>query len=269
MTTYFLVGARRPVHVSSFGLLADFTLDVWLLARYAKSFAGRALDGRQWERAVSGLLHRPGFSRRQGPGCASLFGSASASGVPHELDGAADGWLGSIMIECKTLAVGITKADVALFHYKVFDFYQQDIATASSENWWCLMCGTSRTSASARAAAISLGVLTCDPTRLPLPVLVRAASVPSADIYLPEALLQEVVRLGARALCTHQRRWRYCHTSGDLRFRPQHWKAREIRDLLWLEDELTRYLLDLYEKRRPGALDRAAAGLIWQMRKVA
>ena len=68
----------------------------------------------------------------------------------------------------------------------------------------------------ARATAISLGLLVCDPSRLPLPVLVRAASKPAADMYLPEAVLQEVVRLGERALQPLQDRWPYCADTGKV-----------------------------------------------------
>ena len=61
------------------------------------------------------------------------------------------------------------KADAALFHFKVMDFYQRKIATASAERWWRIICGTTPTTATARTAAVSLGLLVCDPSRLPLP----------------------------------------------------------------------------------------------------
>ncbi len=188
-------------------LLADFTFDVWLVARYAPQLGGLVLDGRTWERTVAGLIHRPGFTRRQGPGSVTLFGSASASGVHHEIDGAGDGWRGSFIVECKATTDGITKADAALFHCKVMDFYQKKIITTSGEKWWCLLCGTTATAMPARATALSLGLLICDPDRLPLAVLVRAASRPAADMHLPEPLLQEIVRLGERALSPQQKRW--------------------------------------------------------------
>src|SRR6266849_2349171 len=100
----------------SLDLLAEFTFDVWLVAKFSPQLVGIALEGRTWERTVAGLLYRPGFTRRQGPGNHSLFGSLSASGVEHELDGAADGWRGSVIVECKAPEGGISKADAALFH---------------------------------------------------------------------------------------------------------------------------------------------------------
>jgi hypothetical protein len=255
--------------VRSLDLLADFTLDVWLVARYAAQLGGLVLEGRTWERTVAGLLHRPGFTRRQGPGSLTLFGSTSASGVRHEIDGAADGWRGSLIVECKATGDGISKADAALFHVKVMDFYQRKIVTAAREKWWRLLCATVPTPMPARASALSLGLLICDPSRLPLPVLFRVASRPAADMHLPESLLQEIVRLGERALCPQQERWAYRPQAKEITFNPRHWTESDITDLLWLEDELSGCLFDLYDKRRPSALERRASSLIWKAQKVA
>ena len=253
----------------SLQLLAEFTLDAWLVAKFAPQSGGAILDGRTWERTVSGLLYRPGFTRRQGPGCLTLFGSPSASGVNHEIDGAADGWRGTVIVESKAIAGGISKGDVALFHYKVMDYYQKKIATASAENWWPTLCSATPSSMPARAAAISLGVLVSDPGRLPLPVLVRAASRPAADMYLPEAQLQEVVRLGERALQPVQERWSYRAETGEISFNPRRWTDADISDALWLEDELSECLIGLYDKHRPGMLENRAKHLIWRARKTA
>ena len=250
-------------------LLADLTLDAWLVAKFAPQAGIALLTGRTWERTVSGLLYRPGFTRRQGPGCVTLFGFSSASGVNHEIDGAADGWRGSVIVECKALAGGIAKGDVTLFHFKVTDFYQKQILKASQEKWWPLLFSATPTPMPARATALSMGVLLCDSGRLPLPVLVRAASRPAADMHLPEPLLQEIVRLGERALLPLQERWRYCPAAGQISFSPRHWTSADITDLLWLEDELSSCLLDLYASHRPGVLYDRAISLIWRARKAA
>lgn len=131
------------------------------------------------------------------------------------------------------------------------------------------MCGTTPTHFAARAAAVSLGLLVCDPSRLPLPVLVRAAGRPAADMHLPEPQLQEILRLGERALSPQQERWQYRLDAREISFRPHRWKGSEIKDLLWLEDELSGSLLDLYETRRPGALQQRAMKLIMRSRKAA
>jgi len=250
-------------------LLADFSLDVWLAAKFLPRLGSGPLDGRTWERAVAGLLHRPGLTSRQGPGTLNLFGSQSSSGVRHEIDGAADSWRGSLLVECKATASGITKSDAAVFHWKIMDYYQKIIGLACREQWWGLLCGTVATAPSARASAVSMGLIVCDSGRLPLPVLFRAARRPGADMHLPEVLLQEVVRLGERALRCHQERWPYRERSRDIAFDPHRWSDGDIQDLLWLEDELSGCLLDLYEKRRPGLLEQRATELVWLAKKVA
>jgi hypothetical protein len=158
---------------------------------------------------------------------------------------------------------------VALFHYKVMDFYQKKIATASREKWWPILCSATPSPLPARAAAISLGLLVCDPGRLPLPILFRAASRPTADMYLPESLLQEIVRLGEKALPPLQERWPYRVATAEISFNPSHWKETDISDLLWLEDELSECLLGLFAKHRPGVLEDRANNLIWRARKSA
>jgi hypothetical protein len=250
-------------------LLAEFALDAWLIARFSPRIAGTALDGRMWESMVAGLLHRPGFTRHQGPGTLNLFGSRALAGARHEIDAAADSWRGLFMVECKATMGGITKSDAAIFHYKIMDYYQHRITLAAQEEWWGFLCGTEQTPASARASAVNLGLLVCDPARLPLPVLFRAASRPAADMHLPEALLQEIVRLGERALCCHQERWRFRPHSREITFNPHRWRDAEIEDLLWLEDELSDCVLDLFERRRPGFLEIRATALLWRARKVA
>ena len=88
-------------------------------------------------------------------------------------------------------------------------------------------------------------------------------------MHLPEPQLQEILRLGERALSPQQERWRYRLDAREISFRPDHWKDSEIRDLLWLEDEVSGRLLDLYETRRPGALEQRAMKLIMRSRKAA
>jgi hypothetical protein len=65
--------------------------------------------------------------------------------VKHEIDAAADGWRGSVIVECKATGGGITKSDVALFHIKVMDFYQKRILTTFGEKWWRILCGATAT----------------------------------------------------------------------------------------------------------------------------
>ena len=100
---------------SSPDLLAELTFDVWLPGKFGPQLGAIDSDGRTWERTVASLLYRPGFTRRQGPGNHTLFGMLSASGVEHEIDGAAHGWRDAVIVECKATEGGVSKADAALF----------------------------------------------------------------------------------------------------------------------------------------------------------
>ena len=250
-------------------VLAELTLDAWLLARVDDDPSGALVNGRVWERAVGDLLRRPDFSCRQGPGTTTLFGFRPASGIGHEIDGGAAGWSVSIILECKSRNCGVTKADVALFDQKTFDFYCGRPDAVGRERWWRLMVSSSPVSDAVRAFCIHLGLVLCDPVRLPLPVVIRAASRPSADLHLRETLLQEAVRLGEPALMPMQDRWTYDLITRNIRFKPQALRASEISDLLWLQDELGSDILDLYDLHRPGALERRAAMLHNKLRKLA
>lgn len=250
-------------------LLAELTLDAWLLARVGEDPSGALVDGRVWERAVGDLLWRSGLSRRQGPGTTTLFGFRPASGIGHELDAAAAGWSGSIILECKSQSCGVTKADAALFHEKTLDFYCERPHAVGRERWWRLMVSSSPVSDTVRAFCIQLGLILCDPIRLPLPVVVRTACHPSADLHLRETLLQEAVRMGEPALMPLQNRWAYDPITRDIRFKPRVLRAGEIRDLIWLQDELGSDILDLYDLHRPGALERRGSMLHSKLRKSA
>ena len=250
-------------------VLAEIALDAWLLAQVSEDPSGALVDGRDWERTVGDLLRRPEFSHHQGPGTTTLFGFPPASGIQHEIDAAASGRKGSVILECKSQSCGVTKADAALFHQKTLDFYCGCPDTAGPERWWGLVVSSSPIPDAVRAFCIQLGLIICDPARLPLPVVVRTAIRPSADLYLPETLLQEAVRMGEPALMPMQERWVYDPTTRDIQFNPRVLEASEIGDLLWLQDELGSNIIDLYDLYHPGLLERRAAVLRSKLTKSA
>lgn len=238
--------------------LAELTFEAWLLARAANDQPGSLVDGRIWERTVADFLRRPRFIRRQRAGESTLFGHPPASGVRHELDACASDWAGNVVIlECKSQRRGVTKAEAALFHEKTLDFYCAYPHNDRQEHWWRLIVSSVPVSDDAvRAFCIQLGLILCDPGRLPLPMIVKIASRPNADMHLREMLLQEVVRMGEPALQSMQDRWVYDPVTRNIQFRPQVLKdAGEIRDLLFLQDELGQDIHDLYKNHRPSILE--------------
>ena len=250
-------------------VLAEFSLDAWLLAGGNEHRTEILPDGRIWEQTVGNLLRRPGLTNHQGPGTTTLFGFRPASGIGHELDAGAAGRGGCIILECKSKSCGVSKEDVALFHAKTLDFYNERPETVAHEHWWRVIVSSSPISIAVRAFCIQLGLIVCDPTLLPLPVIMRTVCRSSADQYLRETLLQEVVRLGEPALMSMQKRWTYDPIARDIRFKPKVMSANEVRDLFWLQDELGSDIIDLYDLHRPGTLERRAALLHTNLRKSA
>ena len=100
-------------------VLASLAVDAFLLARYCSPGHSPA-SGRAWQRAVSQLLWRPGFTRRQHAGVLGLFGRGSRSGARHEIDGVGQGPEIGAWIESKA-SITLDKSDVAVFHVKCFD----------------------------------------------------------------------------------------------------------------------------------------------------
>lgn len=243
-------------------------MDAFLLARYAGPGDGRP-TGRAWERAVSGLLWRPGFTRRQHARMLGLFGRGSASGAPHELDGVGRGYEIGALIEAKACVV-VDKTHAAVFQMKCFDLYRAAAvefpqATASA-SWWSLLVSSEPAGDAVRRVCVDLGIVLCDPQRMPLPALLHAAGKPNADDYLPESSLSEFVLL-AESLCQPmQRRWQINAELRTLTHDLDQLSAERIGDVLFLQDELTEDLLDAIDVHAPGHMERRAQALVDRLR---
>lgn len=248
-------------------LVAEFSLDSWLLARSTDDTCMSPVDGRAWEQAIGDLLRRaPSLTNRQRAGLTTLFGVKAASGVAHELDACAAGGGTLMVVECKSQTSGVTKAEAALFHEKTLDFFCAKPGRFRNERWWRFVASSTPVSDSVRAFCVNLGLVLTEPNHLPLPVVLRVASRPGADMHLREALLQDAVRLAERALVPLQDKWRYDAHAAEIRFRPTILSSNEIHDLLWLQEELGSDILDLYDLHRPGTLEHRAENLLRMLR---
>ena len=233
-------------------LLAEFSLDSWLLARSTRNACIPPVDGRAWEQAIGDLLRRAPLPNRQRAGLTTLFGVQAASGVAHELDACASGGGTLLVVECKSQTSGVAKADAALFHEKTLDLFCAQPGRFCSERWWRVVASSTPVSDSVLAFCVNLGLVLTEPDHLPLPVMLRVASRPGADMHLREALLQDAVHLAERALVPLQDKWRYDAQAEEIRFSPTTLSLNEIQDLLWLQEELGSDILDLYDLHRPG-----------------
>jgi len=135
---------------------------------------------------------------------------------------------------------------------------------ASREPWWQLMVSAGPVADPIRRLCVQEGVILCDPVNLPIPVLLQIASKPISDQFLDGVKLAEIVRLGERACEPLQDRWQLQH-NGTLNFCARRWGADDIDDLLWLQNELTGDVLDLYDTYRPGRLEKRMEQLTAQL----
>jgi hypothetical protein len=238
--------------------LASICLDATLLAQRAD---GEALpDGYAFQRALVGLLRRPGMRCVQASGLTRLWGFESASGAPHELDAAGQMLPNAYVIEAKA-GGSVSKADLAVFEVKLTDFYFGRWRDLIQQHWHPILICAAPPGDSLRRMAAHRGVVLCDPERLALPVLYHHATHPSSAGALPEILVSEVKRLAPRALETLQERYRGDLQEGVLRLSPDPYNADELDDLLFLQDELTDEVLARYDRLAPGRLERRGAEL--------
>ena len=169
------------------------------------------------------------------------------------------------MIESK-IRTNLNKSDVAVFHLKCFDFYRKAASEYPEQTkkakWWPLIVSSETTGETVRRICCDLGVVVCDPQRLPLPALLFAASRPTADDYLSEVHLSELVRLAEPVCVPMQQRWRLDTDARAVNLSLDHIDSTAITDLLFLQDELTEDLLEAYEVHAPGVLEQRASILV-------
>lgn len=266
MDTHIVVSNHPPATVRGerADIITSLTFDAWLLATYGTLGDGLP-DGRAWERAITDSLAHPGISRRQYAGLTELFGRGSASGCRHELDGAADGRVGRVVVEAKARADALTKADVAVFDLKTRDYYTAALPNAASDRWWRLLVSAGPVKPDLRRLCATLAVIVVEPGILPLPFLAWVAGRPSADGFFREALLREVLRLGERAVACMQERWKP-DGAGGIRYDITWWKPDDLANLVWLQEELSDDVLELYERESSERLPRRAAALMERLR---
>ena len=153
-----------------------------------------------------------------------------------------------------------------MFQLKCFDLYRKAASEypeqTAKARWWPLLVSSEPAGENVRRICCDLGVVICDPRRLPLPALLFAASRPNADGYLPEVLLGELVRLAEDVCGPMQQRWRLDISAKAVNLRLDNTDSTKITDLLFLQDELTEEFLDAYEIHAPEVLDQRASVLV-------
>lgn len=222
----------------------------YLLARFAPHELSGWLRGDRWQRQLAAAT---AFSARrvQGPGNLTLFGLPSASGLRHELDNAAEYGDGAVLMEAKAyLRNGPSKNDVCIFDRKTLDFFMERIRRRIPGPHWRVLASATGADKRVRQYCYLHSIVLVEPGRLPLPLLLRAAGKPEADLWLPEKLLQEIDRLGSLAAGPIDARY-IPDNAGSLRLDARLFRREDLEDLDWLHGLLSDELLDRFDQERP------------------
>jgi hypothetical protein len=171
-----------------------------------------------------------------------------------------------VLVEAKARADGLRKDDVALFHLKTFDYYLGALPGASSDRWWRVLVSAGPVREDVRRLCATHAIVVVEPGILPIPVLIWTAGRPEADTFLRNPLLQDLLHIGGRAMVPMQQRWAP-DGAGGLRYDTTWWNSDALDDLALLQQELSEDVLNLYETRDPGRLQRRAAALVERARR--
>jgi hypothetical protein len=218
------------------------------------------IGGRRWEQSLARAFAHAGGWCHQGPGHLHLFGDRSASQLRHELDGAGARGDSVVMTEAKAHAAPLSKFDLCCFDRKTFDFYVGRRRGGHTGSHHRVFVSSQRCPEALCKYAFLYGIVTVDPTRLPLPLLLRMAGRPAADSFFSDIVLSELVRLGEPACAPLERRYAP-DGPHHIRFDIRTLQGRDLDDLLWLQDTVTADLLELVDADAPDYFEREAQHL--------
>jgi hypothetical protein len=99
---------------------------------------------------------------------------------------------------------------------------------------------------------------------IPLPVLLRMAGRPTADMFFQDTILSELVRLSEIACGPMESRY-VPEGTQHLRFDMGKLTKRDLNDLLWLQKTVTDEFLDYVDQKRPEHFENRADEIIMQL----
>ncbi len=85
--------------------------------------------------------------------------------------------------------------------------YVGALPEAASYSWWRILVSAGRVRTAVRRLCATHAIVVVEPGIFPLPVLTWTAGQPEADRHFRESLLQELLRIGGKAVATMRQRW--------------------------------------------------------------
>jgi hypothetical protein len=243
-------------------LLVAFSEAAYLMARFHPPALTGTAGGRAWERWAASTLGASGAWVWQGPGRLTLFGTRSASGLGHELDGCGACGRSTLILEAKAYGSrGPSKEDLMIFDRKTFDLYVARRRAGEQGPHYRVLASTQGMDPAVRKYGFLYGIIAIEPDVLPLPLLLQMASRPAARRFFQGGLLTDFLRLGTPACGPLESRF-VPEGSNHLRFDTSMLPDQDLEDLLWLQQELSVDVLELVDRERPGHFEGRADELI-------
>jgi hypothetical protein len=192
----------------------------------------------------------------------TLFGTRSASGLGHELDGCGARGSSTLILEAKAYGGhGPSKEDLMFFDRKTFDLYVARRRAGEEGPHYRVLASTLGMERSVRKYCYLYGIIAVEPDLLPLPVLLQIAGRSAARRFFQGGLLSDFLRLGTAACGPLESRF-VPEGRNHLRFDISLLPEQDLEDLLWLQQELSADVLELVDQERPGHFEGRADQLI-------
>lgn len=243
---------------AALGRLAE---GIYLLGRFTLGRLPGPEGGRQWERWIAHDLLPRGTTVSQGPGALRLFGASSHSGLAHELDGAASGWWGGILLEAKCHDMGeLAKSEVLVFDRKSVDLLMARLEAGSRAPHWRVIAATGAVSDALRQYCFLHAIVLVDDVVLPLPLLLDYAASDVANRYGDPMLWRELTTLATDATLAFEER--YVPSPEGYLFRRLWTRTSDLPDLAFVQATLSAEVLEGVDVDDPEFFVRRAAQVL-------
>jgi len=144
-----------------------------------------AQRGRDFEQLFYDLCDRRGIHLCERAGARTVAQSRSASGLPHEVDGATRAVDCITHWELKHLTMGVPKNELLIFNGKGLDFLQGSRPLAARTPVLRFLLSGAGVRDECRYFAVLWGIMIVEPFRLPLPLLYEAVARGAAACLSP------------------------------------------------------------------------------------
>lgn len=176
--------------------LAEICKDLYCILRfYPFENTPGPKRGRELEKVFDDYCLSKSLRLVEHPGSSTLFGYKSLSGIGHEVDGSINGGDWKLHIELKAYRQEVPKDQVMLFNERSLDYYFAFFRNGKSYNLYRAFVTDSPLELMVRRFCYSWSIITVEPDRLPIPVILEYLRREKWEQFFEFGILQEVERI--------------------------------------------------------------------------